>query len=75
MPAQFRPKTESEFRALLKEAEYAFSQAFAFCPQNAEAAYRYANILLQLNRLEDALLVARTYYEVRILIAPKPNLF
>jgi hypothetical protein len=44
----------------LHEAEFAFCQAFAFCPHNPEAVFRYANVLLQLNRLDDALLVAQT---------------
>jgi hypothetical protein len=60
-PPQYRPKSAHEFQRLFKEAEFAFRQAFAFCPCNPEAAYHYANILLISNRVEDALGVARIY--------------
>src|SRR5262249_43636278 len=35
-PPEFRPKSESEFRRLWQEANFAFLQAFAFCPYNPE---------------------------------------
>ena len=38
----------------------AFRQAFALCPYSPEAVFRYVQLLLQLNRLEDARLVAQT---------------
>jgi tetratricopeptide (TPR) repeat protein len=53
-------KTPESQAALLKEAEFAFKQAFAFCPYSPEAVYRYVNFLLQQNRLDDALIVAQT---------------
>ncbi|HTL58326.1 MAG TPA: DUF2723 domain-containing protein [Candidatus Limnocylindrales bacterium] len=59
-PAQYRPKTDAEFQRLLREAEFTFRQAFAFCPYSPEAVYRYVTLLLQLNRLDDALLIAQT---------------
>ena len=45
---------------MLKQAVRQFRQAFAFCPYSPEAVFRYAQLLLQLNRLDDALLVAQT---------------
>jgi len=57
-PPECRPKTSEEFQSLLREANFAFLQAFAFNPWNPEAVLRYANFLLQFNRLDDALLVA-----------------
>jgi tetratricopeptide (TPR) repeat protein len=45
---------------MIKEAEFAFKQAFAFCPYSPEALFRYVNILIQLNRIDDALLMAQT---------------
>jgi tetratricopeptide (TPR) repeat protein len=45
---------------MIKEADFAFRQAFAFCPYSPEAVFRYVNLLLALNRIDDALIVART---------------
>ena len=59
-PPQYRPKNEVEFQRILKEADYSFRQAFAFCPYSPEAVFRYVNLLLQFNRLDDALIVAKT---------------
>ncbi len=44
----------------LKEAEFALKQAFAFCPFSPETVFNLAILLAQLNRTEDALLVAKT---------------
>ena len=43
-----------------READFAFKQAFAFCPYSPEAVFRYVQILVTLRRLDDALLVAQT---------------
>jgi len=59
-PAQYRPKSDADFQRLLKEADFTFRQAFAFCPYSPEAVFRYVQLLLQLNRLDDALLIAQT---------------
>ena len=59
-PPEYRPKNEVETQALIKEADFAFKQAFAFCPYSPEAVYRYVNFLLNYNRLDDALIVAET---------------
>ncbi|MEY2427210.1 MAG: hypothetical protein QOJ40_95, partial [Verrucomicrobiota bacterium] len=50
---------------MIKEADFAFRQALAFCPYSPEAVFRYINLLLQpiwggRQRFDDALLVART---------------
>jgi hypothetical protein len=58
-PPEYRPKSEAERQALLKEADLAFRQAFALCPYSPEAVFRYVNLLLQVNRPDDALLVAQ----------------
>ncbi len=57
--ANSRPGSPEQQRAL-KEADFALRQAFAFCPFSPEAVFRYVNLLLSMNRLEDALLVAST---------------
>ena len=59
-PPEYRQKTPADQDALIKETDFAFKQSFAFCPYSPEAVYRYVNFLLQLNRLDDALIVAKT---------------
>jgi tetratricopeptide (TPR) repeat protein len=59
-PAEYRPKSNAEYQQVLKEAEFTFRQAFAFCPYSPEAVFRYCQLLLQLQRFDDALLIAQT---------------
>jgi thioredoxin-like negative regulator of GroEL len=59
-PPEYRPKSNAEYQRVLKEADFTFRQAFAFCPYSPEAVFRYAQLLLQLRRFDDALLVAET---------------
>jgi hypothetical protein len=59
-PPEYRPKTPEEFQRLAKEADFAFRQAFAFCPYSPEAVFRYVNLLMQFQRIDDATLVAET---------------
>ncbi|MEI9962258.1 MAG: hypothetical protein WDM76_14330 [Limisphaerales bacterium] len=56
----YRPKNDVEHQQLVREADFAFKQSFAFCPYSPEAVFRYVNLLLSLNRLDDALIVAQT---------------
>lgn len=53
-------RNPTEQQRLLKEAEFAFKQSFAYCPYSPEAVFRYINILVTLNRFDDALLLSRT---------------
>ena len=57
---EYKPKSNAELQTLLKEADFAFLQAFAFCPYSPEAVFRYVQLLLQFNRIDDAMLIART---------------
>jgi len=59
-PPEYRPKSDAETQRIYREADFAFRQAFAFCPYSPEAVFRYAKLLLQYRRFEDALLVAQT---------------
>jgi tetratricopeptide (TPR) repeat protein len=59
-PAEYRPKTTEEYERITRETDFAFRQAFAFCPYSPEAVFRYVNFLLQFNRFDDALLVGQT---------------
>ncbi|MCL5098620.1 MAG: DUF2723 domain-containing protein [Candidatus Omnitrophica bacterium] len=49
-----------EQQRMFKEADFAFRQAFAFCPYSPEAVFRYVNLLASVQRFDDALMVAET---------------
>ena len=51
-PAEYRQKTPASQDALIRETDFAFKQAFAFCPYSPEAVMRYVNFLLGLAQLE-----------------------
>ncbi len=59
-PAEYRQKTPAAQTALVRETDFAFKQAFAFCPYSPEAVFRYVNFLLQFGRFDDAIIVAET---------------
>jgi tetratricopeptide (TPR) repeat protein len=53
-------RSAAEQQRVLKEAEFAFKQSFAYCPYSPEAVFRYINILVSMNRFDDALLLSKT---------------
>ncbi len=53
-------KSGADQQRMIREADFAFRQAFAFCPYSPEAVFRYAQLLAQVGRFDDALLVATT---------------
>lgn len=53
------PPGSPERQRMLKEADFAFRQALAFCPYSPEAVYRYINLLLPMQRFDDALQVVK----------------
>ncbi|HEY5914980.1 MAG TPA: M56 family metallopeptidase [Verrucomicrobiae bacterium] len=53
-------KAPEEKQRMVKEADFAFRQAYALCPTSPEALFRYVNLLLTSNRLGDAILLAET---------------
>ena len=53
-------RTPQDQQRMLKEAEFAFKQAYAFCPYSPEALFRWVNLLLTTGRIDDALLIATT---------------
>jgi tetratricopeptide (TPR) repeat protein len=60
---QWRSKTSrnpAERARVTKEAEFAFKQAFAYCPYSPEAVFHFMELLLNQNRLDDALAILRT---------------
>jgi tetratricopeptide (TPR) repeat protein len=63
-PRQYLPKTEAERERMIREADFAFRQAFAFCPYSPEAVFRYVQLLMGLGRVEDARMVAETCHKL-----------
>jgi tetratricopeptide (TPR) repeat protein len=59
-PPEYRQKSAASQEALRRETDFAFKQAFAFCPYSPEAVFRYINFLLQYRRFDDAVIVAET---------------
>jgi tetratricopeptide (TPR) repeat protein len=57
--ANSKPGSEEQ-RRMIKEADFAFRQAFAFCPYSPEAVFRYVNLLLSLQKFDEALTIATT---------------
>jgi tetratricopeptide (TPR) repeat protein len=47
-----------------KEAEFAFKQAFAFCPYSPEAVFHFMDLLLNANRIDDAIMVLKTCHDL-----------
>jgi hypothetical protein len=58
-PPRYLPKNPADRQRMMKEADFAFKQAFALCPKSPEAVYRYANFLVNNRRKADALLLAQ----------------
>ncbi len=60
-PPQFSArKNLEEHQRVLKEAEFALKQSFAFCPYSPEAISRFAQFLLAQQRADDAILIVKT---------------
>lgn len=50
----------AEYQRMMKEAEFAFKQAYAYCPYSPEAIFRYINLLITMGRVDEAILMANT---------------
>ena len=59
-PPEYREQNAALEKALERETNFAFMQSLAFCPYSPEAVFRYVQFLMQFDRIDDALLVART---------------
>jgi hypothetical protein len=53
-------KTSEEKQRMANAADFAFRQAFVLCPSSPEALFRYVNLLVGLNRREDARALVET---------------
>ena len=57
-------RLSAEQQRMLKEADFAFKQAYAFCPYSPEAVFRYITLLVNVGRVDDALLLAKTSHKL-----------
>jgi tetratricopeptide (TPR) repeat protein len=53
-------RVPAEHGRVLKEAEFAFKQSFAYCPFSPEAVYKYVTLLVNVGRAADAQMVVNT---------------
>lgn len=56
-------KNPAENQRMLREAEFALKQSFAYCPYSPEAVYKYVTLLVNLGRTTDADLIIRACIE------------
>ncbi|HEY3853446.1 MAG TPA: DUF2723 domain-containing protein [Verrucomicrobiae bacterium] len=54
----------AERARVTKEAEFAFKQAFAFCPYSPEAVFHFMDLLLTQNRIDEAIRVLQTCHKL-----------
>ena len=59
-PSEFLARPGADRDRILREADFAFKQAFAFCPYSPEAVFRYMFVLVNTGRIDDAILVVKT---------------
>ncbi|PYI82495.1 MAG: hypothetical protein DME26_17450, partial [Verrucomicrobia bacterium] len=71
--AEYQRKT-AEYQRVLREADFAFKQSYAFCPYSPEAIFRYVNLLVSIGRVEDARTIAVTSQKLDPLNANMDNL-
>jgi hypothetical protein len=55
---QANSRSPEEQKRMMAEADFAFRQAFSFCPSSPETIFRYINLLVMAGRIDDALRVA-----------------
>jgi tetratricopeptide (TPR) repeat protein len=53
-------RTPEEHQRMFREADFAFRQAFAYCPYSPEAMFRYTTLLVNAGRTDDAILITET---------------
>lgn len=62
------------FRQMWPEAEYAYRQALALAPQNSEVVFRLSEVLVRLERFDEALALVREFQETDKFNVQVPNL-
>ena len=63
-PPQYLPRTEAERQQIIREADFALRQSFAFCPYSPETLWRYVDLLINIGRSDDATLIADTCHKL-----------
>jgi len=56
--------TGADKNRMAREADFAYRQSWALCPDSPEAIFRYVTFLMQQKRIADAVLVAQTAADV-----------
>ena len=59
-----KAENRAKEQRMLKEADFAFRQAFAICPRSPEAVLRYINFLVAQARLDEAVLIAGAAFKI-----------
>jgi thioredoxin-like negative regulator of GroEL len=57
-------RSAAERPRVTKEAEFAFKQAFAYCPFSPEAVFHFMDLLLTQNRIDDAIAILQTCHKL-----------
>jgi len=57
-------RNATDQQRMLKEADFAYRQAFAYCPYSPEAVFHYVNLLLTTGRVDDAVSVGETCFRL-----------
>jgi len=57
-------KDADERKRMYQAADLAFRQAYTLCPYSPEAIYRYINVLMNRQRMDDAVLIMKTSVEL-----------
>ncbi len=57
-PPEYLPKNDAERQRMIKEADFAYRQAFAICPYSPEVVFRYVNFLTGQSKRNEALVIA-----------------
>ncbi len=64
-PTQYQVPKGAEYERIAAEADFAFRQAFAMCPDSPEVVTRYAYFLVMQDRSSEALVLAETAERVK----------
>ncbi|MGP8201399.1 MAG: tetratricopeptide repeat protein, partial [Limisphaerales bacterium] len=57
-------RNAAERERVTREAEFALKQAFAYCPYSPEAVFHLMDLLLNANRIDDALSILKTCHKL-----------
>jgi hypothetical protein len=64
VPTEYLPQTAASRDRMMREAEFAYKQAFAMCPYSPEVISRFVTLLMAQRRIDDALLIAETCFKL-----------